>query len=284
MKVMQPFTIIPNSIIQNRDLSIQARGLCAYILSLPKTWKISIENLCSELGMSRNTLYKYLKELINAGILEKVRLRDDKGRFSDEAIYYLDSLDDKTLLKSISPLNKICDVDKMPRNRESEKETYDESEILSTSQNLNTINKEYINIQKEKNIKKEKEKTFYLLQTNEQKRLLSLCFLKEPKKLDIDLSHLSANLSKAFNDFISYRAERGKVPIATQKAILDKINRWKDENFSDETIIQSINQSIERGYKGLFLPSYDIRFNARETLLKSESPNTKHKTLDSIKL
>ena len=74
----QNFTIVPNSILRNSNLSLQAIGLCAYILSLPKEWKINIEQICLSLDISKNTAYKYLKELIQTGILKKARLKDEK--------------------------------------------------------------------------------------------------------------------------------------------------------------------------------------------------------------
>ena len=77
------YTVILNSTIQDSRLSWKARGLHHYILSLPDDWSICIAHLTEQsLPDGEASVKSALKELEAQGYLSKVRLKDDRGRFS----------------------------------------------------------------------------------------------------------------------------------------------------------------------------------------------------------
>lgn len=77
------YTVILNSTIQDSRLSWKARGLHHYILSLPDDWSICIAHLTEQSDPDGEaTVKSALKELEIFGYLSKVRLKDDRGRFS----------------------------------------------------------------------------------------------------------------------------------------------------------------------------------------------------------
>jgi hypothetical protein len=77
------YTVILNTTIQDSRLSWKARGLHHYILSLPDSWEICIAHLTEQsLVDGETTIKSALKELEIFGYLSKVRLKDDRGRFS----------------------------------------------------------------------------------------------------------------------------------------------------------------------------------------------------------
>lgn len=251
------FTIIPNNYIREKGLSLQAIGLCTYILSLPKQWKVNIDFLCKELNVSKNTVYKYLKELIQSGVLVKTQVKDESGKYDQEGIYLFQDADlqcenytQKNYTETTEPFPKICETEKVAK--EAENVAY--NGISTVSQNLNSINIDNINKnKKEKYIKRKNPHTqHFILESFWQKKLLALCFQNKQKEILLDTSSLSALETQAFDDFIAYRKERGKVPLSTQKAILQKILKFKNEGASELDIQATIKQSIERGYTGLF--------------------------------
>lgn len=280
------FTMLPNSYIRDKGLSFQAVGLCAYLLSLPKEWHISLEQICENLSISKNTMYKYLKELISAGVLQKARIKDEKGQFVKEGVYsfVLDSSENvesnasenvaessQNIKQDLSQnTNKItAQNDKSTSQNlgsgfaEKKDEEALECGTLSTSQNLNS--NKYNNINKKNNInntkldssleakKSKNAKTsqihHYILQTDEQKRLFSLCFAKAPKEQVLDLSALNDREQNAFKRFIDYRKEKGHLTISTKKAILAQCKRLIIAGVDLE---KSVELSIMRGYRGLF--------------------------------
>ena len=56
------FTAVPNVLINNISMSCQARFLYIYMLSKPNNWKFYLNDLSKSLGMSIDTLRKYMKE------------------------------------------------------------------------------------------------------------------------------------------------------------------------------------------------------------------------------
>ena len=65
------FFIMGNEPIQNPDLSWAAKGLLAYLLSLPDSWEIHARDLFSRSASKRNTTEAAIKELITAGHIVK---------------------------------------------------------------------------------------------------------------------------------------------------------------------------------------------------------------------
>lgn len=76
-------TNIPIAMAQNENLTLEARGLLTFILSLPTNWNISkdwIRTQCPKLG--RDKLDRIWKELREAGYIEKIQIHSDDGAFS----------------------------------------------------------------------------------------------------------------------------------------------------------------------------------------------------------
>ena len=74
------YTTISNQLFKNKVISLNAKGLMAYLLSLPSDWNLSINGIvaCSKEG--RRAIGNTIKELISAGYIERTQVRD-KGKF-----------------------------------------------------------------------------------------------------------------------------------------------------------------------------------------------------------
>ena len=74
------YTTISNQLFKNKTISLKAKGLMAYLLSLPNDWNLSINGIvaCSKEG--RRSIGNTIKELISAGYIERKQVRD-KGKF-----------------------------------------------------------------------------------------------------------------------------------------------------------------------------------------------------------
>lgn len=73
------FTIVNNEVIEDRNLSYRALGLLAYLLSKPNNWQIMITELSTG-REGRDAVYTAIKELINAGYVERKTIRDERNR------------------------------------------------------------------------------------------------------------------------------------------------------------------------------------------------------------
>ena len=74
------YTTISNQLFKNKTISLKAKGLMAYLLSLPNDWNLSINGIvaCSKEG--RRAIGNIINELIAAGYIERNQVRKN-GKF-----------------------------------------------------------------------------------------------------------------------------------------------------------------------------------------------------------
>lgn len=77
-----PYVMIDRRLLNDTNLSWKAKGILAYLLSLPDDWKIYENELVKHSRDGKESLRSGIKELINAGYIERVQLRDEKGRMN----------------------------------------------------------------------------------------------------------------------------------------------------------------------------------------------------------
>lgn len=83
------FTVLDNAtVVRNQRLSWKARGLLAYLLSLPDGWQTSSANLARVAPDGRDSVLTGLSELEAAGFLRRHRVRDSKGRIRTVTVVY----------------------------------------------------------------------------------------------------------------------------------------------------------------------------------------------------
>jgi hypothetical protein len=88
-KTKKYFTQIPNDLIRNSKISDRARFLYCYMSSMSENWEFYQGKMAKDLGYSKDTLRKYLDELISTGYLKRTQRRGEKGRF-DSYDYEID--------------------------------------------------------------------------------------------------------------------------------------------------------------------------------------------------
>lgn len=76
------YSVISNVGINDDRLSLKARGLYAYLLTKPDSWKISDRGLSSVLPEGRSAIAGALKELEDTGYLTRERKPAGDGKFS----------------------------------------------------------------------------------------------------------------------------------------------------------------------------------------------------------
>lgn len=76
------FTVMSNTHLREKEMSLKAKGLLSLMLSLPENWDYSINGLEQIVAESRNTVAAILKELEQFKYLERVQIRE-KGKIID---------------------------------------------------------------------------------------------------------------------------------------------------------------------------------------------------------
>jgi len=77
------FTTFSNSVLQNENLSWEARGMLCYLISLPENWETHVTELSnrSPAGYAKNK--RILAELEASGHILRSQKRGEDGRFLD---------------------------------------------------------------------------------------------------------------------------------------------------------------------------------------------------------
>lgn len=87
------FTIIPNAILQDTEMTFAEKGLLAYLLSLPKDWDIRVLNIAETFGETERGILKLIKGLIDRGYCKRVPIRKD-GRLAGQQYIITDIAND----------------------------------------------------------------------------------------------------------------------------------------------------------------------------------------------
>lgn len=76
------YTVMSNTHLKDKNLSLKAKGLLSIMLSLPDSWTYSIDGLVAICKESEKAVKSTLDELKKNKYLEITKERNDKGRFS----------------------------------------------------------------------------------------------------------------------------------------------------------------------------------------------------------
>ena len=84
------FTKLPNATARDHALSFAARGLLAYMLSLPDGAREDVKTLANKSIEGRGTVSRALHELESGGYLTRIKSRDDEGRIRTRVEVFAD--------------------------------------------------------------------------------------------------------------------------------------------------------------------------------------------------
>lgn len=75
------FAILDTTCLRDVRLSWGAKGLHSYLQQLPSDWEINMSDLENRAKNGREALYTIVKELCEYGYFERIRTKDEKGKF-----------------------------------------------------------------------------------------------------------------------------------------------------------------------------------------------------------
>ena len=225
------YTVMANYHFRDKNLSLKAKGLLSMMLSLPNGWGYSVEGLAKLSSDGRASVMAALKELEKFHYLKRSQARDNSGKLG-EAIYDIFEQPWSEKPTTVKPTT--------------EKPTAENRTLLNTNK-LNT-NK---------------------LNTNNKK--VSKAQSKPVENFDyiIQKSTESTELRESLVEFVKFR-KLIKKPM-TNKALELIIAKLNNLGQSDRERVAILNQSIERGWAGVFS-------------LKDEEPQGKGYQVDPRKL
>ena len=84
------FTQVPNIIINDKKVSLKAKGLYLYMVSKPDNWEFSLNGMESQLKESRTAIVRIIDELIICGYMDKIKNRINGKQATNDYILHLE--------------------------------------------------------------------------------------------------------------------------------------------------------------------------------------------------
>ena len=237
-KLQKNFTIADNRIMQNSQLSFEARGLYLYMISLPDGWEFSEARLAKNGGIGLDKCKRILKELFEIGLIKREFTHNEKGyKKSIYTLFDFDTLENPT---ENNPTLENPTLENPTENNP----TLENPTLENPTNNKEIVtqikkeNKERFLTKKEKNIKKEKKSIF---------------------DEALELYSQDEKLSFSYDDWlewVEYKKARSKnLTILTFKKNLEQLKSFG--NLAKE----AIDNSISNNWVGLFKPQQNINQN-----------------------
>lgn len=253
-KITGNFTQVSNELINHPHLSNTAKLLCVKILSLPENWRLNTKYLANFLGLGVRATQKYLRELIETGIFEKIQELDEKnGQYTKNfSIIFCDN--DEEAKELNEPLQS-------PKNSESKTQSMENDGFVKSDEAESMENKSVDNGEKNPPsgfnshiYNKEffsNKKFLYRLKNFSNQNIFLLFESAKVKKADLDLSGFDEREQEAIKQWFEYkkRLAKGKFGTKSKELQLKKLRGFKMAN---QNIIAIINQSIANAWQGLF--------------------------------
>lgn len=82
------FTILANGVVRDHRLSYRARGVLAYVLSMPDHWATSSVHLARVASEGRDAIRTALRELETAGYLKRYKQQNERGHWQTVTVVY----------------------------------------------------------------------------------------------------------------------------------------------------------------------------------------------------
>lgn len=273
------FTIIPNEVIDNDNLSIQAIAIYTKLRRNCLEWKFSAKTMAKKCGLNIKTFYKYLNELYKEGLIKRVQ-KQENGRFTNEVAYiFVKDFNEveaelevnKLELKQVKELEKetkkILDSKSNPpvlygeetEEKEAEKWANIVSPNFTTHNNIIDINKTKESDEVENGAKDTKRQYAILdisklwKQCREAIKKADENRKQERAKKESELfaftSQLEPQEREAYLNYIEYRSEKKKLSKHTLKRIQAKFMQLKYRGFDMFAIVEN---TIAKGWTDLY--------------------------------
>ncbi|EAH9135609.1 hypothetical protein Q6T38_001218 [Campylobacter upsaliensis] len=253
-KITGNFTQVSNELINHPHLSNTAKLLCIKILSLPENWRLNTKYLANFLGLGVRATQKYLRELIETGIFEKIQELDEKNGQYTKNFSIIFCNNDEEAKELNEPLQS-------PKNSENKTQSMENDGFVKSDEAESMENKSVDNGEKNppsgfnshiynKEFFSHK-KFLYRLKNFSNQNIFLLFESAKVKKADLDLSGFDEREQEAIKQWFEYkkRLAKGKFGTKSKELQLKKLRGFKMAN---QNIIAIINQSIANAWQGLF--------------------------------
>ncbi|WP_131783631.1 replication protein [Legionella gresilensis] len=139
-KKQQNFVILDKTCLQDSHLSWGAKGLHAYLMSMPDDWRVKVADLKNRATNGRDAVRSLLDELERAGYISKSTCRSTSGRFEglEYIVYEMPQLDREVETPKTENTSSVAP---RPNKPAPENPTSDNPTLLSNKNTNNLLTK-----------------------------------------------------------------------------------------------------------------------------------------------
>jgi len=230
----EKYTQISNSLLNDKEATLQAKGLLSIFLSNTKDWEIHMKEIISRSKNGRDAHYKVINELIELGYFARIQV---VGKHFEEMIY-LFSDEKEDVANEIENLKKWAEEngktllfeDKTVKKRKREKAGDSNENPFPENQDTETTNTENKdnNNTKTNNPKKKVNNNIYKDYIDDDKRTSSNEEISPISHNDDMINLIISNFREATKDDLSERSFKAVV-----RKVIDKYNQGKVNSFRD---------------------------------------------------
>lgn len=98
-----PYTILNKTSLWDSDLSLEAVGLWARLMSRPDNWKVHTSELCKSCLSGKDRIQRLLRELVGAGFAFRYRPQNESGQFENWETVVFETKKSEEEIKKIFP-------------------------------------------------------------------------------------------------------------------------------------------------------------------------------------
>ncbi len=92
LKNLEHYQAIPTRFLEEKNMTLKAKGLLTHIYSLPPTWDYTMQGLATITGTGIKQIRSTIEELECFGYLKRNQTRDECGKIDYEYIVYVNPL------------------------------------------------------------------------------------------------------------------------------------------------------------------------------------------------
>lgn len=212
------YTIMSNYHLQDRNISLKAKGLLSYMLSLPDYWEYSINGLASICKEGPDCIRSTVQELEEAGYITRSRQRLENGQ-----------------LGGIEYVVRERPAESQYENKPiSENPTQEEATVENPRQ-INNVPK------------KERNEKIPPLSPRGEKNQKNIVVIPSQEK-----TGFSDQMQSAFEDWVEYKSVEKKYKykeIGLRNLILEIKNNI--QTYGEQIVIRAIQRTISNGWQGI---------------------------------
>lgn len=92
LKNLEKYQAIPTRFLEEKTMSLRAKGLLTHIYSLPNFWDYTMQGLCKITGTGIKQMRSTIEELELFGYLKREMIRAESGKIDYEYIVYVNPI------------------------------------------------------------------------------------------------------------------------------------------------------------------------------------------------